>query len=105
MRMLVTEAFKEKAGTTDVNVINRLIINGRMELEECLMLWKGPSHVRARTPRLVSLAAPSPLSLCPPTFLSRRCATQLANWFDNAETTLKNKKKPKADFLDSFFAG
>ena len=46
MRSLVTAAFKEKQNTTDVTTINRLIIQGRMELEETLMLWKGPSHVR-----------------------------------------------------------
>ena len=37
MRSLVTAAFKEKQGTADINVINRLIIMGRMELEEALI--------------------------------------------------------------------
>ena len=46
MRSLLTSAFKEKQNTTNVTVINRLIVIGRMELEETLMLWKGPSHVR-----------------------------------------------------------
>ena len=50
MRSLITQAFKDKQNTADVTVINRLIVQGRMDLEEALMLWKGPSHVRARTP-------------------------------------------------------
>lgn len=45
MRSLVTAAFKEKKDATDVTKINRLIVLGRMELEETLMLWKGPSHI------------------------------------------------------------
>ena len=50
MRSLLTSAFKEKQNTTDVTTINRLIVQGRMELEEALMLWKGPSHVRSPAP-------------------------------------------------------
>ena len=50
MRSLLTSAFKEKQNTTDVTTINRLIVQGRMELEEALMLWKGPSHVRPPAP-------------------------------------------------------
>mmetsp|Transcript_10154 Transcript_10154/g.30081 ORF Transcript_10154/g.30081 Transcript_10154/m.30081 type:complete len:116 (-) Transcript_10154:398-745(-) len=45
MRSLLTDAFKEKAAEADMNQINRLIIKGRMELEETMMLWKGDSHV------------------------------------------------------------
>ena len=48
MRSLLTQAFKDKSTTTDVTTINRLIVMGRMELEETLMLWKGPSHVSTR---------------------------------------------------------
>ena len=45
MRSLITAAFKEKKATADVHKVNRLIVMGRMELEETMMLWKGPSHV------------------------------------------------------------
>jgi len=45
MRSMLTSAFKEKAAEADMNQVNRLIIKGRMELEETMMLWKGDSHV------------------------------------------------------------
>lgn len=45
MRALLTQAFREKVNAAEIHTINRLIIQGRMELEETLMLWKGPSHV------------------------------------------------------------
>lgn len=45
MRALLTEAFRAKKDTKEIHTINRLIVMGRMELEETLMLWKGPSHV------------------------------------------------------------
>jgi len=45
MRALLTEAFRAKSGTSEVHTVNRLIVMGRMELEETLMLWKGASHV------------------------------------------------------------
>jgi len=45
MRSAITAAFKEKKDGQDVHTINRLILMGRMELEETLMLWKGQSHV------------------------------------------------------------
>lgn len=47
MRSLLTEEFRQKKDATSVHTVNRLIVMGRMELEETLMLWKGPSHVRA----------------------------------------------------------
>ena len=46
MRSLITDAFKEKQTTTEVHVVNRLVVHGRMELEETLMMWKGNSHVQ-----------------------------------------------------------
>ena len=73
MRSLLTNAFKEKKKTNDVHKINRLIVMGRMELEETMMLWKGPSHV--------------------------------SNYFDDALAKSKKVAKPKAGFLDNFFAG
>lgn len=45
MRAALTEAFRAKKNTSEIHTINRLIIQGRMELEETLMLWKGASHV------------------------------------------------------------
>lgn len=45
MRSVITAAFREKKNATDVHTVNRLIVMGRMELEETLMLWKGSSHV------------------------------------------------------------
>ena len=45
MRALLTDAFRAKRGATEVHAVNRMIVMGRMELEETLMLWKGPSHV------------------------------------------------------------
>lgn len=45
MRSLLTSAFKEQQAINDMMVVNRLIVSGRMELEETLMLWKGASHV------------------------------------------------------------
>lgn len=45
MRAAITGKFKDKMNGTDVHTVNRLIIMGRMELEETLMLWKGASHV------------------------------------------------------------
>lgn len=62
MRSLVTFAFKEKQDATDVTTINRLIIQGRMELEETLMLWKGPSHVRSVLSNPPHLCTPVPLA-------------------------------------------
>ena len=44
MRSLLTQAFRAKKNTAEIHTINRLIVQGRMELEETLMLWKGPSH-------------------------------------------------------------
>ena len=38
MRSLMTDAFRAKAGTPQVHTTNRLIVQGRMELEETLML-------------------------------------------------------------------
>lgn len=65
MRSLVTSAFKEKQGTADIVAINRLIVIGRMELEETLMIWKGPSHVRAYA-RHLSVTPLPPLHLIAP---------------------------------------
>lgn len=45
MRAAITGAFKDKKANQDVHTVNRLVIMGRMELEETLMLWKGASHV------------------------------------------------------------
>ncbi|KAL1515674.1 hypothetical protein AB1Y20_002291 [Prymnesium parvum] len=45
MRTLLTAAFKEKAAENDIHQINRLVVKGRMELEETMMMWKGDSHV------------------------------------------------------------
>ena len=45
MRSLLTEAFRAKKSTTEISKINRLIVQGRMDLEETLMMWKGASHV------------------------------------------------------------
>ena len=39
----MTEAFRAKAGTTEVHTVNRLIVQGRMELEETLMMVRIPS--------------------------------------------------------------
>ena len=47
MRSLLTSAFREKKDATSVHAVNRMIVMGRMELEETLMLWKGASHVSA----------------------------------------------------------
>ena len=41
MRQLLTEAFRAKKNTTELHTINRLIVQGRMELEETLMLVRG----------------------------------------------------------------
>ena len=65
MRSAITGAFRDKKGNGDVHTVNRLIIMGRMELEETLMLWKGASHVRPR-PRTRSSIAAHPLLLSPP---------------------------------------
>ena len=46
MRSAITGAFKDKKANQDVHTVNRLVIMGRMELEETLMLWKGASHVQ-----------------------------------------------------------
>ena len=45
MQTHITKAFRDKAHLKDVAQINKMISYGRMELEECLMLWKGESHV------------------------------------------------------------
>ncbi len=45
IRSLVTAAFREKQNTSDLAQINRLIVIGRMELEETLMLWKSNCHL------------------------------------------------------------
>ena len=119
MRELITSAFKDKQSTADVTTINRLIVMGRMELEETLMIWKGPSHVRSRPPTHYHGPAPS-LPACFPvcgalrihpvrTPLSNAAldpsAPQVNNWFDGQHTALKAKKSPKPAFLEAFLAG
>ena len=54
MRSLLTSAFKDKQNTANITTINRLIVQGRMELEETLMLWKGESHIQGYFDLLLS---------------------------------------------------
>ena len=122
MRGVITSAFREKKNGQDVHTINRLIVMGRMELEETLMLWKGASHVRASRPvepceenaraataparyRLRIPTPPAVSWLCSPCLLPRRLPPQVTNWFESAVEKSKVMAKPKPAFLDNFFAG
>ena len=67
MRSVITSAFRDKKNGQDVHTINRLIIMGRMELEETLMLWKGASHVRAHK----TLSSPERKQQCGRAWLPR----------------------------------
>ena len=62
MRSAITGAFKDKKANQDVHTVNRLVVMGRMELEETLMLWKGASHVNnwfeAQAERVETRGAP-----------------------------------------------
>jgi len=66
MRTLLTSAFRDKKDTAEIHTINRLIVQGRMELEETLMLWKGPSHVNNW---FDAAQAKSSAEVAPPSFL------------------------------------
>ena len=108
MRAAITGKFKDKMNGTDVHTVNRLIIMGRMELEETLMLWKGASHVSDTADE----ATPSPCARSFPSCNAQkigpvptRCPLQVANWFDNAVEAEKAKAAPPPSFLADFLAG
>ena len=96
MRSLITVAFREKAGVTDMHQINRLVALGRMELEETLQLWKGESHIQAR--RAAALR-----SLPPP--CAQRAARRAQGLFDRLIEKEAEMAAPKPSFLDDFFDG
>ena len=105
MRSLITSAFKDKKNTTDVTTINRLIIMGRMELEETLMLWKGPSHVRLR-PLPKPLPPPAPMNSASECARDPRIlCTQVSNWFDDALAAEKKRATKPKGFLENFLDG
>jgi len=45
MTQVVASLFRERAHLANVHEIDRLIIKGRMELEEVLHVWTGDMHV------------------------------------------------------------
>ena len=60
MRSLMTDAFRAKAGTPQVHTTNRLIVQGRMELEETLMLVCACLQACARKTLSHSQSQPGP---------------------------------------------
>jgi hypothetical protein len=105
MRSLLTTAFRDKKDATSVHSVNRLIVMGRMELEETLMLWKGPSHVRSR-PLPKPLPPPAPLNSASECARDPRVlCTQVSNFFDDALAAEKKRAAKPKGFLENFLDG
>lgn len=47
MTQVIASLFRERAHLLDVHEVDRLLIKGRMELEEVLHVWQGDTHVNA----------------------------------------------------------
>lgn len=47
MTQVISSLFRERAHLENVHEVDRLIIKGRMELEEVLHVWTGDTHVNA----------------------------------------------------------